>query len=244
MNADGTGQTNVTNNAALDVEPDWQPIPINAYPRPVGASPLRVSLVTAYEECTAPNRTHGPPLGFDSCNPPTRSSAHLTVGTADSNGQVVRYKGHLRLNTIVGNPATPGDQADVAIDFFSNGVLTNALTDYTGELRAEVPLQITDKDNTPHPGGPGAATTQEFTFDVDATCAVVSEPSPHSECQTTTTADALIPGAIKEGRHSIWQLGQVMRLRRRPRRGHRHCRQHGVRPAGAVRPLSASALLE
>ena len=39
---------------------------------------------------------------------------------------------------------------------------------------------------------------------------MVSEPSPHSECQTTTTADALIPGAIKEGQHSIWQLGQVV----------------------------------
>ena len=89
-------------------------------------------------------------------------------------------------------------------------MLTNALAHYTGELRAEVPLQITDKDNTPHPGGPGAATTQEFTFDVDATCAVVSDPSPHSVCQTTTTADALIPGAIKEGRRSIWQLGQVL----------------------------------
>ena len=142
-----------------------------------------MSLVTAYDECTAPNRTHGPPLDSDSCNPPTRSSDHLTVGTADSNGQVVRYEGYLRLNTIVGNPSTPGDQADVGIDFFSKGVLTNALTDYTGELRAEVPLQITDKDNTPHPGGPGAATTQDFTFDVDATCAVVPEPSPHSDAR-------------------------------------------------------------
>jgi TolB protein len=208
MSADGGPATVVTSPG---VDPDWQPIPINAYPRPVGASPLRVSLVTAYDECTEPNRTHGPPLGFESCNPPTRSSAHLTVGTADSNGQVVRYEGHVRLNTIVGNPSTPAvDEADVAIDFFSKGALTNALAHYTGELRAELPLQITDKDNTPHPGGPGAATTQEFTFDVDATCAIVSDPSPHSECQTTTTADALIPGAIKEGRRSIWQLGQVV----------------------------------
>ena len=181
--------------------------PITAYPRPAGATPLRVSLVTAYDECAAPNRTHGPPLDRPSCNPPTRSSAHLTVGTADSNGQVVRYEGYLRLNTIVGNPATPGDQADLGIDFFSKGVLTNALTNYTGELRAEVPLRITDKDNTPNPA---AATTQDFTFDVDATCAVVSDPSPHSVCQTTTTADALIPGSIKEGRRSIWQLGQVL----------------------------------
>ena len=37
-----------------------------------------------------------------------------------------------------------------------------------------------------------------------------ADPSPRSSCQTTTTADALIPGAIKEGRRSIWQLGQVV----------------------------------
>ena len=147
MDTDGSNETFLTPGN----DPDWQPIPINAYPRPAGATPLRVSLVTAYDECTAPNRTHGPPLDSDSCNPPTSSSDHLTVGTADSNGQVVRYEGYLRLNTIVGNPSTPADEADVGIDFFSKDVLTNALADYTGELRAEVPLRITDKDNTPHP---------------------------------------------------------------------------------------------
>ena len=240
MAPDGSSARSLLREERLD---DWQPIPVNAYPRPAGASPLRVSLVTAYDECTAPNRTHGPPLGFASCNPPTRTSDHLTVGTADSNGQVVRYEGHVRLNTIVGNPSTPGDQADVAIDFFSKGALTNGLANYTGELRAEVPLQITDKDNTPHPGGPGAATTQEFTFDIDATCAVVSDPSPHSECQTTTTADALIPGSIKEGRRSIWQLGQVIVYDGGADGDTATAPQHGVRPAGGVHPVRRAALL-
>ena len=45
-----------------------------AYPRPKGAGPLRVSLVPAYDECTAPNREHGPPLAYPSCNPPAQSS--------------------------------------------------------------------------------------------------------------------------------------------------------------------------
>ena len=40
------------------------------HPRPVGASPARMSLVPAYAPCAAPNRTHGPPLAFPSCNPP------------------------------------------------------------------------------------------------------------------------------------------------------------------------------
>ena len=40
------------------------------YPRPLGATPLSASLVPAYAECTASNRTHGPPLDSASCNPP------------------------------------------------------------------------------------------------------------------------------------------------------------------------------
>ena len=38
------------------------------------------------------------------------------------------------------------------------------LTDYTGSLSAEVGLRVTDKDNTPHPGGPGAATVSDASF--------------------------------------------------------------------------------
>jgi TolB protein len=208
--ADGTDLTQLTANTSIDRYPDWQPIPVNAYPRPKGASPMRVSLVTAYDQCTAPNRTHGPPLAFGSCNPPAKSSAHLTVGTGDSNGKPARNEGYLRLSTIAGNPGTTVDEADVAVDFFSDDVFTNALGDYEGELRAVLPLRITDKDNTPHPGGPGAATTQDFTFDVDATCVASTDPQEGSACQTTTTLDALMAGTIKEGRRSVWQLGQVV----------------------------------
>src|SRR4029079_142199 len=41
------------------------------YPRPLAASPIQVSLVPAFAECTgASNRTHGPPLAYPSCAPP------------------------------------------------------------------------------------------------------------------------------------------------------------------------------
>ena len=56
------------------------------HPRPTGATPVRVSLVPAYEPCTSPNRTHGPPLAFPSCSPPVQTSDFLTVGTPDANG--------------------------------------------------------------------------------------------------------------------------------------------------------------
>jgi hypothetical protein len=29
-------------------------------------------------------------------------------------------------------------------------------------------------------------------------------------CQASTSADALLPGLIKEGRRTIWQIGQVV----------------------------------
>src|SRR5689334_14427949 len=54
--------------------------------RPKGASPLRASLVPSYKACGTPNRTHGAPLAFPSCNPPVRSSNFLTLGTPDANG--------------------------------------------------------------------------------------------------------------------------------------------------------------
>ncbi|PWU20204.1 MAG: hypothetical protein C5B48_12800, partial [Candidatus Rokuibacteriota bacterium] len=41
-----------------------------SYPRPKGATPLRVPLVPAAKPCTSPNSTHGAPLAFGSCAPP------------------------------------------------------------------------------------------------------------------------------------------------------------------------------
>ena len=41
---------------------------------------------------------------------------------------------------------------------------------YTGALEVRLTLQITDKDNTPHPGGPGAAAVQGFTHSHPLPC--------------------------------------------------------------------------
>ena len=55
-----------------------------SHPRPQGATPVRVPLVPAFNQCAAANRTHGPPLAFPSCNPPVPGSSFLTVGTPDA----------------------------------------------------------------------------------------------------------------------------------------------------------------
>jgi hypothetical protein len=77
-----------------------------------------------------------------------------------------------------------------------------ALTPYSGQLSADVGLRITDRNNTPSPGDPGAATVQDGSFPVTATCAGGS-------CSVATTANALMPGSVLEGKRAIWQLGQI-----------------------------------
>ena len=204
-NADGSGETFVV----AGFSPNWQPIPINSYPRPKGATPFYGSLTIAYEPCAAPDRTHGPPLVYGSCSSPQMTSDYLTVGTGDSTFKPARNEGYLRMGVVPGILATPADEADVTLQFFSDDIFTKAIDDYTGELRAKVALQITDKDNTPHPGGPGAATTTSIPLELTVGCTPVADPLEGSSCTASTSADALAPGTVKEGRRSIWGLGRV-----------------------------------
>ncbi|MGH2980098.1 MAG: PQQ-dependent sugar dehydrogenase [Solirubrobacterales bacterium] len=183
---------------------------VPGYPRPRSASPVRVSLVPAYQPCTSPDRTHGPPLAFGSCNPPLEHSARLTVGTPDANGSTANSSGFVRLSTIVGDSGTPADEADVRLRFQLTDVRRRSdLGDYTGELRASVPTRITDKDNPPPAGGASDGTVSDDPFAFTVACATTSDTSIGSTCAVTTTVEAVIPGAIKEGIRANWQLGQV-----------------------------------
>jgi Tol biopolymer transport system component len=211
VNADGTNLTNIT-NSSVDYEegPDWQPIPINSYPRPKGATPFLTYLVPAYAQCTTPNREHGPSLSFGSCNPPTQTSQALTIGSADSNGKPTKSISSVRFETVVGNPSTPGDQADVAITAQITDVYTQAgLADYAGSVTVKTPLRITDKLNTPHPGGPGAGTVSDIPYGFTVPCAETADTTIGGACLLSTSADALAPGAVTEGRRAIWGLGAV-----------------------------------
>ena len=70
---------------------------VPGYPRPAGATPIRASLVPAYQACASPDRMHGPPLAFGSCNPPVEHSQQLTIGTPDANGRVAASIGFVRV---------------------------------------------------------------------------------------------------------------------------------------------------
>ncbi len=181
------------------------------YARPQGATPLRAALVPAYAPCSASNRTHGAPLAFPSCAPPSQQSGFLTVGTPDANGVAAANSvGFIRIDAMPGDPSTPADEADVRLRFHISDVRNRpALTDYAGELQGRIPIRITDLDNAPPSGGSSAGTTQDGTFAFTVPCAVTGDTSTGSDCSATTTADAVTPGVIKEGKRAIWQIGQI-----------------------------------
>jgi subtilisin family serine protease len=169
------------------------------YPRPKGATPLRASLATAYKPCTGPNRTHGAPLAFGSCNPPQQASDQLTVGTFDANGRDANSVGSVRYDVVPG---------DVRIAFSLTDVRKKAdLSDYTGQLQVDQTLRITDRNNGPSQNEPG--TVQDAGFPVTAPCNATVSTSIGSTCTITTTANSLTPGAVIAGNRAIWELGQV-----------------------------------
>jgi hypothetical protein len=199
---DGTGYATGSGGNSLD----WQPLPVDipsTYARPAGASPLRISLVPAAQECTAPNRTHGPPLAFGSCAPPQPGSSNLTVGVGDGSPAYSRSIGFVRM---VVHPGTPGgvDDTDVAIRFsLSNVMKASDLSEYTGELRASAQVRLTDKQGTV------SSTTQDFPLEFDVPCVGTASTVDKSLCELTTTLDAVRPGAAAEGTRAVWALDQV-----------------------------------
>jgi hypothetical protein len=192
-----------------------------SHPRPKSASPLSASMVPAYNECTTPNRTHGPPLAFPSCNPPVQSSNSLTVGTPDANGAAANSTSVIKIKVIVGVPGPP-DDSDVSI--IANGTdvrckagvaacgSANAAdgADYTGEVQGDAQIRITDHFNAVAPGGgTDPATVVDIPFPVVTGCTATANTGIGSTCAVTTSANAVVPGAVKDGKRAIVEIGQL-----------------------------------
>jgi hypothetical protein len=178
-----------------------------SYPRPKGATPIRVPLTMAFKPCAAPNRTHGPPLAFPSCSGPVPESSWLTVGTPDANGAAANSSGYLNLTTLVGNPTTPADEADVVVTSSLTDVRNKTgLADYTGQLQAKLALRLTDRHTQPSLNEPS---TGDTTLNITVPCASTASTTVGSTCSVTTTADAIIPGVVPEGKRSVWEVGKV-----------------------------------
>ena len=154
-----------------------------------------------------PNREHGPPLAFGSCAPPGQASGHLTVGTVDANGEPSEFAGFVRLTTLVGDPAVEGDQADMSVALAASDVRrASDLSDYTGELEVRLVFRLTDRDNGPDPG-----TVQDFQLTFPATCEE-TEATTGADCNLSTSADAVVPGLIKESQRMLMETLDPVRV--------------------------------
>jgi len=173
--------------------------PATGYPRPKGASPLRASLAPAYKPCTASNRTHGAPLAFASCSPPMQVSDFVTVGSPDANGAAASSVGSMTLKVLA--------SADVSMSGSITDVRNKTgLTDYTGELQAKLPLQITDKLNGPSVTENATGSTS-ISFAIP--CTATGSTTIGSTCSITTTANSVIPGSAVSGSRAVWELQNV-----------------------------------
>jgi hypothetical protein len=187
------------------------------FPRPRAASALRIALVPAYQQCSAPNRTHGPPLGFASCNPPAQRSTHLTVGTPDANGSPAVSSGFVRHKVQVGVPGPPDDSDDkitLSLTDVRCGVVIStcagaSLSDYTGELEVIAEMRVTDRNNSAAPGGGSeAATVTDAPLAFTAPC-VATAAAEGASCALSTSANALSPGLVRDGKRMLIELSDV-----------------------------------
>jgi hypothetical protein len=191
------------------------------HPRPKGASPLYVPFVPAYRACATPNRQHGPPLVFPSCNPPVQTSNSVTVGSPDANGAAANNIGFARLTVKVGVPGPPED-SDVLIESDATDIRCKAGTtacgdantfdgpDYNGQMQGNAQIQITDHWNAVAPGGgPDAATVVPIGFPVAAQCVSTADPAIGGRCTINTSANAVVAGSVKDGKRGIVEIGQI-----------------------------------
>jgi hypothetical protein len=179
----------------------------DAYPRPRGATPMRTSLVPAFQKCVAANRAHGAPLAFPSCSPPVQASAQLTVGTPDANGAPANSIGSARVEAILGNPSTPANEADVRVSLnFSDVRQKASLADYTGQLQLVANARVTDRFSGPTQGD---AATGDVSFPVTVPCAATSSTTIGSTCAIVTTFNSVVPGSIVEQKRAIWAMQKM-----------------------------------
>jgi hypothetical protein len=177
-----------------------------SYDYPKDASPLMVPLVPAFRQtisasqCTARgglNSTHGAPLSNASCNPPgfvPGTQAHFGPQSHSS----------AQLTAIAGNLFTAADEADLAVSATMNDIRAGSATgaDYDpspsgGDVTLAVELRISDLDS----GGSftDPATVSDTDLLVPVNCTATAGPAG-SDCNANTSADAVTPGMIKEGR--------------------------------------------
>jgi len=180
-----------------------------SYSSPVGASPLRVSLVPAFAPCEtgAANAAHGAPLAFPSCNPPVPSSTLVSMG-AKSIGFARVIVCDLSAGAPICAPLTKPDvKLTGSITDVRNGSPTG--TDYNDpdgqpDLTEQLVVKMTDLYST---DGPATVSNQPFQIPID--CVPTADTTIGSACSVNTTLNALVPGAVRNGKSAVWEVKEI-----------------------------------
>jgi hypothetical protein len=139
------------------------------------------------------------------------------VGTPDANGNPAASAGFVRLTAVVGVPGPPDDSdigfavslTDVRCKVGVSTCAGGVLSDYTGQLELTGTIRLTDKFNATSPGGgTDSATVTDLDFPVTVPCAPTAG-SEGAACSISTTANTVMPGAIKDGKRLVMALDQI-----------------------------------
>jgi len=131
----------------------------------------------------------------------------VTVGTPNAKGAAAASSAFARYTVIAGDPATPEDEADVALTAQVSDVRERtSLLDYLGQLQLRAAVGLTDRGSGPSGGEP--ATLQGVEVAVTLPCTPTLGLAG-SVCSVSTTLNAVAPGIVRERARAIWALGQV-----------------------------------
>jgi uncharacterized repeat protein (TIGR01451 family) len=189
-----------------DTEQTVATSPFPAYARPGSATPLRSPFVIAYTQCISANSSHVAPLSDPSCTPSQAQSSLITTSKAGAGA------GNARLRAVLGNTATPDDEADLQVTAWATDVrcaaggtpgCSAAGADYTGQVIFRAAFRITDLANGPFGADPGTVQNLEVAVPID--CVPVSG-SLGSTCTITTSTEMFDPGLIVEEKRMIVSL--------------------------------------
>ena len=165
--------------------------------------------------CATPNRTHGTPLAFPSCNPPVQTSNFLTIGSPDANGAGANSNGFILLRVKATSPEDvliKANITDVRCLPATSATVCNSANaadgpDYSGQLQGTAQIRISD-----HYNGPGlneAATVVDIPFPVNGTCANTTATTIGGTCTVSTTANTVVPGSVKDTQRGVIEIQQL-----------------------------------
>jgi hypothetical protein len=172
-------------------------------------------MVPAFKACATPNRTHGAPLAFPSCNPPVQTSNFLTIGSPDANGAPANATGFVLLKVKITSPEDVIIQStgtDIRCLPATAATVCNSANaadgpDYSGGLQGNASIRISDHFNGPTQTE--AATVIDIPFPVNGTCANTVSTTVGGTCSVDTTANAVVVGSVKDAQRGVVEIQQL-----------------------------------